>query len=84
MLLARTTPPDGAAVVGLDVNRNAAFRQSHRLRQRDPAVDFVAVLVVGQRCFVVEVLRAEALVALLTREHSLAFTVRPALEVARR
>lgn len=84
VLLARTAPPDGAAVVGLDVNRNAAFRQSHRLRQRDPAVDFEAVLVVGQRCFVVKVLGAEAFVALLPREHALAFTVRLALEVARR
>lgn len=84
VLLARTAPPDGAAVVGLDVNRNAAFRQSHRLRQRDPAVDFEAVLVVRQRCFVAEGFGAETLVALLAREHALAFTVRPALEVARR
>lgn len=84
VLFAWTAPPDGAAVVGLDVNRNAAFRKSHRLCQRDPAVDFVTVLVVGRRCLVLEVLGAEALVALLAREHALAFTVRLALEVARR
>lgn len=84
VLIARTTPPDGAAVVGLDVNRNAAFRQSHRLRQRDPAVDFVAILVVRQRCFLVKGFGAETLVALLFWEHALAFTVRPTLEVARR
>lgn len=81
VLLSRTTPANGTTIVGLNVNRNAAFRQSRRLGQRDATIDFVAVCVLRDRCSVVEVFSAKTFVAMVLREHSLAFTVIPPLKL---
>lgn len=69
-------------VIGFDVNRNAAFHQPQRLRQRHSAVDFVAILVVRHRCFVAEVFGAKTFIAMSLRIHFLAFAVSSSLELA--
>lgn len=82
MLFAWTPPANWTAIVGLNVNRNAAFRQSRRLGQRNATVDLVAVLVVWHRRAIVEVPGAETFVAVLLREHSFAFTIESPLKLA--
>lgn len=84
MLLPWTAPANWTAIVGLDVNRNAAFGKSPRLGQRDAALNLEAVLVLRHGCFVAEVFRAKTLVAMTLRIHSLAFSVSLSLEVTSR
>lgn len=81
MLFSRTTPTNWTTVVGLDVNRNATFRQPRRLGQCDSAIDLIAIVVFRHRCSVVEVFGAKAFVAMVSREHSLAFKVKPPLKL---
>lgn len=84
VLLAGTAPADWAAVVGLDVNRNAALGESPRLGQGDAAVDPRAVLVGRHGSRIVEALGAVALVAVVLRKHSLALAIRPPFEMTSR
>lgn len=83
VFVARAAPANWTAVVGLDVNRNAAFNQPQRLGQSDSAVDLVAVFVLCDGRSAVEVFGAKTFIAMPFRVHSFAFAISLTLKLAR-
>lgn len=71
---------DLPTIIGLDVNRNAAFRESQRLGQSDAAIDFEAVSVLWHGCFVAEAFGAKTFIAMVFREHSFTFAISSAFK----